>query len=325
MKYIFVFSYNTWNYPKLFPIYFFSIAALLFFLKKKDNQGVLCLLILPIVFISTSFGIFLGIFCWIVITYIMKKQTHLNVVFLMILIIVGLYSFYNFFTAQTSTHVDVGISDTIQKMTSLTFLKTTFNVCIGATLQITLIFSPFALAYFVFIKHLTIRIIAFQSALQIIALVYLFSLLGWGILHDKLSTVQVFTNVGISFLTILSSLILIMIWVHQVKLFSVNRLLVLLFLIIGIRNSTQGFRYEYIQSDNFIESVANETKNVSHLGCFILDSKDYADANFSYVANFAILGQYLIYSEMKTFPLSISPYSYHFSSDPNQIKLPVIA
>ena len=321
MDNIFVFSRNAMNYPKLFPIYIYSICSLLFFIRKKENYGVLCLLALPVVNISTSIGIFAGVFSWYLFSYLLTRNFRPQIYFLSICLVLGIFGFYKFLTVQTNTHVNIGLSDTLHKMMNPSFLKTIFNIHAGTLIQIALIFVPFLILYIVSKQGVSVKKIISNPAIQIVTFVFFYSLLGWAVLHDKLSTVQVFSNVGVTLLSILASLILIQVWIHNSKKINFLSVIVFLFLLVGVRNSFMEYKFKYAQSEKYLSQISGESQKLSSLGSFIFTADDYANIGFSYVANFAIQGSYLIYSDKKTFPLSLSPHSYKLSTDPKLAKI----
>jgi len=262
----------------------------LFFIRKKENYGVLCLLALPVVNISTSIGIFAGVFSWYLFSYLLTRNLRPQIYFLSICLALGIFGFYKFLTVQTNTHVSIGLSDTFHKMMNPSFLKTIFNIHAG-------------------------------TLIQIVTFVFFYSLLGWAVLHDKLSTVQVFSNVSVTLLSILASLILIQVWMYNSKKINFLSVIVFLFLLVGVRNSFMEYKFKYAQSEKYLSQISSESQKLSSLGSFIFTEDDYANIGFSYVANFAIQGSYLIYSDKKTFPLSMSPHSYKMSADPKLAKI----
>jgi hypothetical protein len=314
MRNIYVFSRNAWSYPKLFPIYFYTLSALLFFMRNKQKEGLLCLLSLPIVFISTSVGIFAGIATALLFSLFRTKLPRPKIYAAIVLTAIAIGCFYLFLTVQTSTHVSIGLADTLQKIIHPAFLSTSINICVGATLQMVLLFSPFVALYFIFNKQRPFKQIALDFRFHILVFVYVFSLMGWAVLHDKLSTVQVFANVSIVFLNIGAAWLVINLWANNQPLFSLPKLIAIGFLLVGVWNSAREYRVGYQQNNLFVSQVTN-TPNLSPLGGFMYDSLDYKNSEFGYVANFDILGKYLIYAPSRTFPLSLSPHSFPVSKD----------
>jgi hypothetical protein len=304
----------------LFPLYFYTISSVLFFLRKKDTPAILCLLALPIVFISTALGIFLALATWFLTVYFLKKKTFPLAYVLTMATALGIFMFYNFFTRQTDTHVDIGVASTLHNLISFSFFKTAFNVFAGTTIQITILFAPFVATWYVFRKPNLKDIFKYNSVL-LAFLMYFFALLGWSILHDKLSTVQVFSNLGVTLLNILACLAMVTIWSRKKTAWSASKILVIFLVIVGIKNSVQEYRYGYPQSAQYLNEVKKASAGLSKLGGFVFDKTDYAQSEFGYVSNFAILGQYLIYSQNPTFPLSLSPHSFPLSSEPKLAKI----
>lgn len=315
MQYIQVFARNSLNYSKLFALYVFSIASLLLFLKNKPLQAILCLLCLPIVSISTSIGVFPAIFLWIIIHYFVEKKLYYQALLIELTISLGFFLFYTFLTPHINTHVSTNFTDVIHKLTNSSFLKTAFNICVGTTIQFALIFAPFFL-FLILNKKVKIRQLIKQPEIQILIFAYLFSLLGWSVLHDKTSSTQIFTNLSVVLLNLAATFILMICWINRnSKLRLVNLIFITSVFLIGFNNTLSEYRFEYPQKYRYIEEIISTSNKISSLGSFIFDTKDYANINFSYISNFVIQGGYLTYAKNPTFPLSLSPYSFPVSSD----------
>lgn len=315
MQNIGVFTYNSINYNKLFPVYIYVISALLFFLNKKNTSAVLCLLILPVVFISTSISLFTALSLWVLIEFIRNKKLDKVSAFMIFFVAASIYLFYKL-APEIHTHVSADFSNTVNKLTDFLFLKTCFNIFVGSTLQFILLFVPFLVLYFINEKT-KISDILKNSVLYLIFFVYVFSLIGWALLHENNTTVQVFTNITLVVFNVMAFYILAKVWSKPEKLKWYSFLFLFLFVLNGLKISftDDGGRLFYYQSNVYLEEIYKESNNLSLRGAFIYTSEDYKATQFGYVSNFSKPGNYLIYSKKTTFPLSISPHNYILSED----------
>jgi hypothetical protein len=312
MKYIFVFVRNSLSYSKLFPLYIFTLGSILLFMNSQKKAAFLCLLCLPIASITTSIGVLSAVMVWALGVYLWKGNLPYQILGAYLVLAIGLYSYYKFFTPQINTHVTTHFADVVQKMTELGFLKTSFNVFAGATLQFLLLFCPFLFL----IRRSEIRKAIQLPELHLLALTYLFSLLGWSLLHDKISSTQIFANVCVVFFNLAASFLLIRRWATWKGGWQLFPVFLVLVLGLGIYTSLKEFRFGYAQSNRYLEKVISNSQKLNPLGAFVFTEEEYNDNEFGSIANFAIRGHYLIYSKNRTFPLSISPHSFTLSHDP---------
>jgi hypothetical protein len=316
-----VFVKNALNYPKLFPIYFYLIAAFLSFLKKMNFQAICCLLALPIAFVSTAIGVFASILLWLISQYLIVKKINIPSLILTLITLFSLIAFYGPFTVQMNTHVNVDSTNVFYNLTNPSFLRTAFNIVAGTCIQIGLLFFPFFILYiasYSFPKRMNFLT---NSLFQLLIFAYFSSLIAWALLHDKLSVVQVFSNLSIPFLNIASSFLLMQVWMVVAQRRLILKSLIAVLLIIGIFQSFYSYRFLYPQDMSYLKQVLIYSKQFSRVGAFLFDEVDYKNIGFSYVSNFIIQGNYLIYSQHKTFPLSISPHDYPYSKEPFYAKI----
>ena len=320
MQYIFVFARNSLNYSKLFPIYIFIIASALSFINKKNEDAIVCILCLPLVNISTSIAVGIAVPAFICLHYFVTKQFLLRASLTTILLLGGIFFFYAILTSQASTHVNVDASGIVRKIVSLPYLKTSFNIMAGSTLQILLVYLPFLILFYLYCRN-DVKKLLRSSPLQLFLLLYLSSLLGWAVLHDKTSSTQIFTNVTTVSLNIFACYALIVVWSSSLHLMLTRITVCTLILLYSISLSVHEYRFPYAQSNEYIEKIITQSSELSPLGSFIFDPSDYQNIGFSYIANFAIPGNYLLYSKSNTFPMSLSPHNFVFSTDPFIAKL----
>lgn len=315
MENIGVFSVNAINYYKLFPIYIISLGSLLLFLKKENTYGILLLLSLPIISISTAIGVFSSVFFFLFYRYY-KKGVKLGLPFIAMIILAGfILLFYSILSKGTITHVT--ISPTSLKNKSLEFfhLKTSINV-IGATIiQLILLYSPIIFILF-FIKKLNIRkLIQEHSFLLLFSFILTFSLIGWAALHTIAGSVQIFSNISIVVLNISCAVIFIFTFLSKNKKeFFLGLTIFSFILIVNLTNTFKSINATQEYSANFLNQIYNTSPHLSPRGAFLLDKTDYKRINFSYLSGSLSVGGYLAYLPYKTFPLSISPHDFNFSN-----------
>lgn len=317
MKYIDVYARNSLNYSKLFVIYIYAIASWLFFMRNKRLEAVICLLAIPIGFISTAIGIFSGIFIWICLEYLIKKKfDYYRELLACILIALSIFVFYKFVTTPVNTHVSTNTVGVINKLVDVVYLKTILNIVIGSTIQILLLFLPFLILLFLN-KHIHFHYKSLISSEFILFVcIYSLSLLGWGVLHNKVSSTQVFTNIVTTLLNIFASVSMLIIWQNKnTKLLYLNCIFLCIILILSIRTSLVDYRFPYAQSNKYVDSVLKKSNEFSKIGAFIFTKEEYQEIGFSYITNFVIKGNYLIYSQKQTFPTSLSPHNYPISKN----------
>lgn len=306
---------NAINYNKLFPIYLYTIAALLFFIKHKDTEAIFCLLAVPVTFISTAVGLFSAIFVWLVIRFLVSRKASLFSFSMLMVTSIGIFVFYKV-TPAISTHISTNFLDTISKLSEAAYIKTMINIVGGTSLQFIILYIPYVLFYFINVKF-KLKDILFNSVMQLFILINAIGLLGWAILHDSTSTIQIYVNFAVVSFSQFAFFILVKIYTNNNQLKWYNVLFILFALSIGFKTSFSdtGTKVGYEHSQVYLKDVINNSSNLSLKGAFILTEEDYSKINFSYISNFTILGSYLIYGQSKTFPLSVSPFSYKLSSD----------
>jgi hypothetical protein len=319
-NFLFVYVQNLYTYPKFIPVYLFSIIAFYFFYKKQFFEAVLILICVTIVSIGTIVSLFPAIVIWQIFNYILNKKYDYRITLSYTIAGLIVFVFYKFVTVQTITHVSTNFADIFDKLTEFKYYKTAFNIVVGSTLQFIILYIPFTF-YIFFNNSLKKKISSIiKSDLFIIVLAtYIFSLLSWAILHYKTTSTQLFAKISVAWCNIIATLSIIYFWRFQNKNLKFIILTTLIFLI-SIYNSTNLYRFKYEQSEEYLTQVLRVNKNLSQIGAFILDKSDY-NFSFSYISNLAILGNYLSIMPKKTFPLSLSPYSYEYSTDSFHTKL----
>ena len=310
-----VFTLNALCTYKLFPIYWFVIASLLFFYEKDNEKGILILLCVPIASISTGVGIWSAIFIYLIFyKLVLKKDGMVVSTFTIILLTIFTFAFYKVLGKHTQTHIpnsDVIISKIIEHFN----YKTSINIIGKTTIQIFFLYSPFIFLFFLIFrkKDNILNFVRKNSFVQIFILIFIISLVGWSAMFMMLSTVQVFCNIGDVILNLFCVSLIISGFASKII---INRwaVRILFSFIIGV-NIYFTFHFNNFQhsySTSYLKKIDSVSSLLSPIGAFIMDKSDYNSIGFSYVSNFAILGKYLAYSNNKTFPVSISQNNFEF-------------
>lgn len=312
MSNIEVYSLNYLSYPKLFPLYIFTIAAILFYNFNKINSAIVCLLCMPIVFISSAIGISVAVGLYMVYDFYTKRKINIFILTNLIFICLGIFLFYKLNTPAHS-HVATNFKETLYNLIKPSFIKTMVNIFGGAFIQHVLIYSPF-LFFFLFNK---MKLNFHQQKLPIFFFIFinLISISAWAILNDKLTTIQIFVNFGAVSFTIVCVYSLILLWSDNSKRTFINYILLAFFFLLGIKRSILNYRHPYTVSQNYLTEILSKSDSLSLNGAFMLTKEDNKKASFGFITNFNILGNYLVYSENKTFPISLTPHNFEYSKD----------
>lgn len=315
MNNIGVYATNSLNYNKLFPIYLFSLAFLNFYFSKRYVEALICAICIPFVFISTAIGVFSGLFLFLIYTKVfLKRKINLEMLILL-LSAVFIYLFYKLQPA-IETHVSTNFSSMFLEILKPSYLKTIINIFGGTTIQFALIFFVYSLLYLLNNKPKDILKSNFELII-LACLIYVITLLAWGALHNYTSIVQVFSNISVVVFNLLATFVLLNV-VKQNKILKPLNIILTIFIMIScvkISMFNLSSRFNYSYNNKYLVEIEQSSDLLNKNGAFIYTENDYKSSRFSYIANFAKPGGYLIYSQNKTFPLSISPHSYPLSND----------
>jgi hypothetical protein len=306
-----IFTRNFFNYPKLYPIYIFMIAALLLFLHRRESAGIIVLLGLPAASVSTGAGIWSAVFLFFLIQKFVFAE-HKFPVYMIALpfMILFHFSFYHFFGAHNTSHIP-GTGKLISDAIQYSSLHTSVNIAGKTILQYMCIYLPFLVIACMFPASLIKRIFKQHRFIVLLLAVFLCALLFWALLFMMVASKQIFTNAGSVMINMFCILLIIAgisslnkkIKVVTLVVFSLTMLQNLYFTI-PLKKGYDG------PSTGYLREVYNESSHLSGLGAFMLSKDDYHNRAFSYVSNFSILGNYLSIAESKTFPVSLSTFEF---------------
>lgn len=202
MEVVDVFTVNPWFYQKLFPIYWFLIAALLFWNYKSKTLAFASLLCLPIVFISTAPSVMAAIglyFMYIKLFKLEKWDNYSHIIFLSSFVFIFLILFYSLGKVGDDA---LDIKSSLQNMDSSSHIRTAINVVGGTSIQIIILLFPYILITGVNLRNLSGEINILKN-LIIPVLIIGAALIFWSILNNTPNSVQVFTNISIPIINLL--------------------------------------------------------------------------------------------------------------------------
>jgi hypothetical protein len=202
MEVVDVFTVNPWFYQKLFPIYWFLVAAILCWHYKLRNFSIYILLIIPIVFISTAPSIFLALVIYIIYIKLYKTEKINEILNIsMITFIVLLYMVIFYLNGKLGEGALDPKSSLIQ-ISEYSHIRTAINIIGGTTIQLAILFIPYLLISVVNFNQIykNKKII---NNLMLPFLITGLSLITWSVLNNTPNSVQVFSNISIPILNIL--------------------------------------------------------------------------------------------------------------------------
>jgi hypothetical protein len=313
MSSIGVYTSNAFDYPKLIPLYLFALAGVLFSIQKNKEEAILAFLCLPVVSIATSVGILAGIFSFLLFDRVFVKKYTPNLLLSVCIVILFIFTFYKIFNHETGTHVSTDSASLLTNFKNIKFLTTCVNIVGGASIQFALIALPYLLLFL----FLNPRVLSLQYEYIGLFFIVCFSLAGWALMHEKLSSVQVFSNLCVTMLNVLLIVgtLYLLLNIKQAKQAWMAGVWLVLIGIQQLNLSSVGYRNESTHAPEYLSDIHRISSKLSPMGAFILSEKSYEEIGFSYISNFVILGNDLIYLDQKTFPMSISPFSIRLSSD----------
>ena len=311
-----VFARNFYNYTKLYPAYLFVISSLLLFYYNRKTAAILALLCLPVASISTGPGIWAGVFLFCIIQkYFFRNNEFTRSLVALLIMVLFNFIFYRFFGENNTSHIPE-TGKIFSKIFQFVSIQTSMHIIVKSILQLGVLYLP--VLFICILSFYPFR--SFNSTIRqhpyilLFFLILLCSLSFWASTYMLLSAVQVFSNIGIVILNLLSTLVFI-VGMNGTKKF--KRFLSYSMLIIVLLQSVYfkiSFEQEYRgPSKMFLKDIYQYSSSLSPIGAFIYSKEDYTNKAFSYISNFATPGYYLAIAQAKTFPVSLSVFDFEFS------------
>jgi hypothetical protein len=227
-----VFTTNAWSYQKLFPIYWFIIAAFLSWNYKNKIHSLIFLLCLPIVFISTAPSILLTLIIYSLYIKIKKIENFEKIIKInyLTLFVFGYIAVFYYFSKTEAGGFD--LQSSLLKLGNLNHIKTSVNIIVGTSLQIIILLLPYI---FILIINFNQKIIRTENLSKIIIpiTIYLMGLFSWAALNNTTHAVQLFSNISIPLINIGIYYLILYIFINSEKnLKYIINLIVLSFLLI---------------------------------------------------------------------------------------------
>lgn len=306
-----VFTVDLFSYPKLNVICLFLLVVSVAFITQRENLGLLILLAIPFVFVSTSLCIFSAVGIYLLRRFMDNKDLRglIGSMVPVVFLAVFLFSFYTFGQQKQIfkiRNIDGGFSSFFDPG----YLKTSVNI-IGLTcIQLFIIYLPVFLILF-FHRRLYIPYInpLKNNAALLVILIFLLSLLSWSVLHYMPDTVQLFSNITIMMLGILIFFLVVFIsgkiaFRQRVVMYVVFGLVFVYKVIL----TCEAGRPPYPQSASYLKETTDAVKNLNPHGAFILNDSSYTSV-FSKNPIFNIAGKHLAYANSMAFTYSLSVYN----------------
>ncbi|KOY87317.1 hypothetical protein AD998_15205 [bacterium 336/3] len=289
LKYASTFNISIWNQNKLTIVFIFLIACMLQVIKNKPNQAFFWLLCLPILYTPTAPAILSSLMFYLCIVFFVYKSHHYFIIQKIIassIIIISLLVFYGLF------------SDTIQSVSAsidiFSGLKTRFNIIAGTLIQMFILYLPFCLMGFIFIKR--IKSFFIDSAYTIIIpIILLFSLFTWAFFYKIPDSVQLFSNIALPICNTLMMIILVYAYKQVSKsrykiIFQVG---IMMICMVGVFKIYEKKINNPINTAQF-EYLKNKIVDKNKIAVSFNHAKNY-NSYFSKNTTLSFLGQYILY------------------------------
>lgn len=191
------FIHNPWNFPKLLPIFWFFIPALISIVNKRTNHAFLFLSALIIAYVSTIPGIVAVMALWFFLQLLNSNYKAFKESFWGILAVLFYPLFYFLFSgADTSFSENLDLSI----LSNATYWRTAINISGKSVIQTAFLFFP-VLVLFVFNFFKVEKAFLFRLKEQVnfwglIMVPLVASLFAWAVFHPLLDSMQFFANIN---------------------------------------------------------------------------------------------------------------------------------
>lgn len=332
-----LFSANIFNYCKLFPIYIFLLSALLLFLNNKYKLAVLSLLCLPVANITTSIGILCSVLSFPIFHYFIfaknksnKKDANDFYVYITaaaILLVIYIWLFYKTFGENTPTVVPTSLKDLIPAIIDSSNLRTIINIIGKTTIQLFLVYFPAIMITIFLLTRFKIKIFIENNIfILFVPLIVIFSLLGWAFMNPLPGfAVTIFIYISVSMFNLISiAACIFFLFIKNPNnkgVFYIGTFVIFSTLLQSIFYTYTHEVFRQTRSIIFLKEINKIAPDLSSHGAFMLDKEYYRNTDFGYIPVMTTIGNYLAYTESRTFPISISVNDYPFSKEKRQLAL----
>jgi hypothetical protein len=325
-----VFSRNIFNYPKLSAVYLFLILSILFFSRQKHEQGLYCLLALPVVFISTAPSILTSVFIYSFVQYLSlrsDKRHFFNIALFSITTASFIAGFYYMFGSQGIHLQEAAKVDSL--LSKMDTIKTAVNIIGGTTIQFFILYFPIIVTLLLSYKmNVNFFYLKKFSPVWLIPLIYIFSLMSWAFLNFMPDAVQLFSNITVSLLNICSFIIVAVVlsnsFSYSKKIIALSSV-VLMVALSSINTCKEQIR-QLSHSPEYLKSVFIKLNGINPIGGYIQDKEVYSSI-FTKNSNFAALGLYLssigsVYHtiSLSVFDIPLIPTDRYYSSEKGMVE-----
>ena len=196
------FTRHCFSYPKLFPIFLIVILLIHAYSSGKKEILITCLLLLPLVNISTTLGTFILIS--IILLDLWRQNRSLPKQMFMKILSMGIFIALFFTIGQVKSFGGNWKLDW-SSMVKIDYIKTSVNIVAGAAIQFALMYS-FLIILFGLILWKKNKSDGTKMFSETVIIFFSF-ILPWAMLHRNPNSVQLFSNFFVPFVSCFSAFI----------------------------------------------------------------------------------------------------------------------
>jgi hypothetical protein len=301
-----VFTRNSWNYSKLSIIYIVLIIVIINFIKGNKTNAILWFSVLPIFYTSTAPSIFLVIGIYAISNYFfVEKKIPLLLIFFLIVAInsLGIILFYLLFSDTTKNSILI-------QLNLFSDIKTQFNIIVGSSIQIVILYFPFLILLFFQTKEL-IPYIKKNHFIFLFFSIFIFSLFSWAAFNNIADAVQFFSNISIPLINIL----IVILGIHLVNYN--KKILFSVFILMVICSISPQLKEIFVMQGTDITELKPILKKIAsknHTGVSFKSKNSY-NSIFAKNTNFNFYGNYLLNSYSDVFNIDLSVHQISIDSN----------
>jgi hypothetical protein len=306
------FSLHAFDGPKLLPIYLF-ITAFFVFYNVNRTLSFIILLIIPLVSISTTAGIYSSLTLFALYNWFFKKNIITKTDSLLLLVLIGtLFVFtltFYFFTGIQEKQ----LYSVINLYSVIKNLRTSINIIGATSLQIMYLYCIYFIVFSVFFFIQKIKSTPLTYIIGLLLLIYFTSLTAWALLFQMMDSVQIFQNLVVPFINITIVYFSIIILFELRKKRSLLLFFILLISINTVLSASKNYNsqpYFYNKESyslayiNSIKKLVTES-SINPLGVFLRSKSEYI-STYDKIHTLGTLGGYLKLMEPNFNTISLS-------------------